>query len=67
MSISGSNGVLFALDPANLGTLLYSSANNPADALGQPIKFSLPVVADGHVFVTTQNQLNVFGMAMKTQ
>ncbi len=67
MSITGSNGILYALNARDLSNVLYNSSFNPADSLGVPVKFSMPVVADGHVFVTTQSQLNVFGLATKTQ
>ena len=47
------NAVLHAYDASNLGTELYNSGQNPADAGGLGIKFSSPIVANGKVFFAT--------------
>ena len=63
---SGTNGpaVLFAYDAANLGNLLYSSdtTSGSANAAGNAVKFCVPVVANGKVYVGTQTELSVFGL-----
>jgi len=55
--------VLLAYDATNLANLLYSSAQNSArDAPGSPVKFVVPTIANGKVYIATQNQLSVFGL-----
>ena len=43
--------ILRAYDASNLGTTLYSSATLGADAAGNAVKFTVPVIANGHVYV----------------
>ena len=59
---SGS-AVLRAYSATNLGTELYNSQQNAGrDQPGLAVKFVVPMVADGHVFVPTQNQVAMFGL-----
>jgi chitodextrinase len=56
-------GVLRAYDAANLATVLYDS--NQAglrDMMDYAAKFSIPLVANGKVFVGSQNQLAAYGL-----
>jgi hypothetical protein len=56
--------ILHAYDATNLATELYtspSSANDPL-AAGPAAKFAVPTVANGRVYVGTQNELSVFGL-----
>jgi hypothetical protein len=55
--------ILLAYDATNLGTTLYSSANLAADAGGNAVKFTLPVIANGHVYVAGAGSLTVYGLA----
>jgi hypothetical protein len=57
-------GELRAYSAASYGTELYSSgwAANNRDQLGTAIKFSVPTVANGQVFVATSNALVVYGL-----
>lgn len=61
---SGSKAVLHAYDATNLAHELYNStqAANNRDQFGAGNKFITPTVADGKVFVGTQNSVAVFGL-----
>jgi len=55
--------ILRAYDATNLGTTLYSSAKLSADKAGNAAKFTVPVVANGHVYVAGAGELTVYGLA----
>ncbi len=55
--------VLNAYDATNLGERLFSSsANSARDNPGLPVKMTVPTIANGKVYVTTQNALAVYGL-----
>ena len=57
------SGVLYAYDASNLGNEFYNSGQaGSRDTLGVASKFSIPLVANGKVFVVAQTQLVVFGL-----
>ena len=61
----GSQGptVLKAHDASNVATLLYASNQNAArDGAGGAVKFAVPTVINGRVYVGTETQLNVYGL-----
>jgi Bacterial Ig-like domain (group 2) len=58
---SGGAAVLRAYDPANGLASLYSSGNQSSDAAGSGVKFSVPTIANGKVYVGTQTDLDVYG------
>ena len=53
---------LFAYDATNLSNLLYSSAQSATDAPGTTVKYAVPVVANGNVYIGTQSGLSVYGL-----
>jgi hypothetical protein len=56
--------VLYAFDAANVANKFYDStqAANNRDKGGNWVKFSVPTVANGKVYVGTQTELDVFGL-----
>ncbi|MGD0098492.1 MAG: chitobiase/beta-hexosaminidase C-terminal domain-containing protein [Terracidiphilus sp.] len=55
--------VLMAHDATNISTTLYSSATNSSrDNPGNAVKFTVPTVVNGKVYVGAQYQLSVYGL-----
>jgi len=55
--------VLRAYDATNLAKELYNSNQNPQrDQAGVAVKFAVPTVADGLVFVSAMNEVDVYGL-----
>jgi hypothetical protein len=55
--------VLYAHNATNVSQLLWSSAQNASrDAAGTNVKFVVPTIADGTVFVGALNQVSVYGL-----
>jgi hypothetical protein len=64
---AGATGVLRAYSAADLSTELYDSSQAGArDQLGQAVKFAVPTVVNGMVYVGTQSGLAVFGSLLGT-
>jgi predicted Rdx family selenoprotein len=57
-------GVLFAYDATDVANELYDSneAAGGRDTLDFAAKFTIPLVANGKVFVTSQSQLTAYGL-----
>ena len=58
---SGGTAVLYAFDATNMSPL-YNSNQFSADNPGPAVKFVVPTVANGSVYMGTQTQLAVFGL-----
>jgi len=55
--------ILRAYDAKNIGTVLYDSTQaGSRDTAGLALKFTVPTIADGKVFVGTQNELDIYGL-----
>ncbi len=60
---SGGQATLYAHDATNVATLLYSSTQNATrDNPGASVKFAVPTITNGKVYVGTETQLSVFGL-----
>ena len=59
---SGSASVLHAYDATNVGTELWNSNSGSGNQAGQSVKFTVPTVANGKVYVGTAGEISVYGL-----
>jgi outer membrane protein assembly factor BamB len=64
---SGSPAILRAYNANDLSTPLYASNQaGPRDKAGGAVKFTTPTIANGHVYLGTQNEVDVYGLLPPT-
>jgi hypothetical protein len=56
------SGILFAYDATNVGNMLYSSPVSGTGAAPAAVKFTVPTVANGRVYIGGQASFAVFGL-----
>jgi len=55
--------VLYAADASNIARQLYSSNQNAArDGIGYALRFNIPTIVKGHVYVGAKGELDVYGL-----
>jgi hypothetical protein len=55
--------VLYAYDAADVARELYDSGQNPGrDRAGLSLRFNIPIVVNGHVYVGTKHEVDVYGL-----
>lgn len=60
---NGSNEILYGFDATNVANVLYSSNQNPVrDNPGGAVKFAVPTIANGKVYVGAAGQLSIFSV-----
>jgi hypothetical protein len=60
--------ILFAYDAANVSRELYNSTQNPTrDRAGNALRFTIPTIANGRVYVPTKRRIDVYGLLAATK
>lgn len=61
--VASGTAVLHAYDATNVASELYNSTQaGSRDQAGQALKFTVPTIANGRVFVPTANELDIYGL-----
>ncbi len=59
---NASPAILHAYDAANLASELWNSTEGTGNAAGSYVKFTVPTVANGKVYVGNGSQITVYGL-----
>ena len=59
---SNANAILYAYDASDVSNMLFSSPSTGADAAGPAVKFTVPTIANGKVYIGGQSRFTVFGL-----
>ncbi len=65
--IDSNANVFRAFSPTNLSNELWDSGQAPDNGLDSTVKFAMPTIADGQVFVGTQDSLTVYGLVQTSK
>ena len=61
----GRTAVLHACDASNIAHELYNSNQNAArDKAGMALRFNMPAIANGHVYVGARGEVDVYGLLL---
>jgi len=64
--VTSGPSILHAVDATNLGNELYNSTQaGTRDQAGLALKFTVPTIANGRVFVPTATELDIYGLLNK--
>lgn len=62
-NVDYSNAVLYAFAASDISHLLYTSEQNPGrDRAGPAVRFNIPTVVNGHVYVGAKHEVDVYGL-----
>ena len=60
------NAVLYAFDAVDSSRLLYDSEQDPSrDRAGLALRFNIPTIMNGHVYVGAKHEVDVYGLLPK--
>ncbi len=60
---SDQNAILFAYDATNVTREIYNSDQNPTrDRAGMALRFAIPTIANGRVYIGTRRRIDVYGL-----
>jgi hypothetical protein len=59
---TGGAAILRAYDATNVSRQLFDSSTKSSNTAGPAVKFVVPTVADGRVYLGTQSELDVYGI-----
>lgn len=60
--------VLYAADASDVTHLLYTSNQDPMrDGAGYALRFNIPTIAHGHVYIGTKGEVDVYGLLPQRQ
>lgn len=55
--------IVYAFDTMNVGQPIYTSEqNSKRDRAGLAIRFVIPVIADGHLYIAARGEVDVYGL-----